>query len=276
MATFYSGEIGFLSNRRRQAMIGRSFPLFSPRVGGAVLPYLFLLSTTQMSGIIPSGDAMHTRLTTIQQNVLEMIRDRHLRGEPPPTYREVCSFFGWASTATARDHLRALTRKGYIRHETKRAHRNLRLGEELPSIARIPVIGRVVAGHPVLSEESREGWLEVSAELARQGTFFAMRVSGDSMRDAGISTGDYAIARQQQTAEDGAIVVATIEGETTIKRLKLQRGCVELVPENREYAPIPVRTESAAIQGIVVAIYRRIEGGFTHKRFKQGISCGGV
>jgi repressor LexA len=196
-------------------------------------------------------------LTTIQLRVLEVLRRRADQGDPAPTYRELCAEFGWASTGTARDHLRALVRKGYV--ELTGRHRQLRLREERPSVTCVPLVGRVVAGVPVVSEENIEKRIPVPAAWTRRGAFFALHVTGDSMRDAGIFEGDQVVVRQRSVAADGDIVVATIEGETTIKRLLLRGSGMTLVPENPQYRPIEVRAEGATIQGVVVGLMRKYE-----------------
>jgi len=194
-------------------------------------------------------------LTTIQHRVLEALRRRADQGDPAPTYRELCAEFGWASTGTARDHLRALVRKGFV--ELTGGHRQLRLREERPSVTRVPLLGRVVAGAPVVSEENMEKLIPVPAAWTRRGTFFALHVTGDSMRNAGILEGDQIVVRQRSLAADGDIVVATIEGETTIKRLRLGGNGMTLVPENPHYRSIEVRAEEAIIQGVVVGLMRK-------------------
>jgi repressor LexA len=193
-------------------------------------------------------------LTRIQATVLDTLRKRADVGKPPPTYRELCAEFGWRSTATARDHLRALVRKGFIK--TTGRHRNIRLRDERPPIAFVPLLGRVVAGIPVISEEDAEGHVAVPATWAGRDALFALRVSGDSMRDAGILEGDHVIVRKTSTGNDGDIVVATFEGETTLKRLRLRRNRVSLVAENPVYPPIEVRSEDPVIQGVVVGLMR--------------------
>jgi repressor LexA len=193
-------------------------------------------------------------LTAIQRQVLEVLRRHADLGEPAPTYRELCAEFGWASTGTVRDHLRALVRKGYLRLTGR--HRQLQLREERPSVARVPLVGRVVAGIPVISDENIEQRIPVPASWTRKGTFFALRVAGDSMKGAGIFEGDHVIVRQQSVAADGDVVVATIEGETTIKRLRLRGSRVILAPENSRYPQIEVRAEEAIVQGLVVALTR--------------------
>ncbi len=199
---------------------------------------------------------MVSALTPIQANVLAAIQRRLDGGEPSPTYRDLCAEFGWASTGTARDHLRALERKGFVELSGGRGHRQIRLGEEAPPASRVPLLGRVVAGVPISAEEHVEARIPVPGEWIDRHAHFALLVSGDSMNDAGILEEDCVIVRRQATAEDGEIVVATLDGETTLKRLRRRGKRVTLVAENRRYPPIEVQTESATIHGVVVGLLR--------------------
>jgi len=207
---------------------------------------------------------MQEKLTAIQARVLQAVRRRVDHGEPVPTYRELCSEFGWGSTGTARDHLCALERKGYV--ELAGGHRQLRLREEHPPVARVPLVGRVVAGVPVTAEENVEHRVPVPAEWTGRGTCFALRVAGDSMRDAGILDGDQVVVRQQSTAHDGDIVVATLDGETTLKRLRVRGQRRTLVAENPRFRPIDIRTESAIVQGVVVGLLRAYDAHTVARR----------
>ncbi len=212
----------------------------------------FRLTTTQMSGkLLP----MLEPLTKPQAQVLDAVRALLDRGEPGPTYRELCAEFGWASTGTARDHLRVLARKGYIDLPGGRA-RHVRIREARAGVAHLPLVGQVVAGAPVVAEESIERMVPVPAEWADHGVHFALRVSGDSMRDAGIIEGDVVVVRKQETASDGEIVVATVDGETTLKRFRRRGDRVVLEAENPRYRSIKIRQDSAVIQGIVVGLLR--------------------
>jgi repressor LexA len=218
-------------------------------------------------------------LTRIQGTVLEAVRRRADQGEPAPTYRELCAEFGWTSTGTVRDHLRALVRKGYL--ELTGRHRQLRLREERPSVVRVPLVGRVVAGVPVISDENIEQRIAVPAAWTRKGTFFAVRVVGDSMCDAGILEGDQVVVRQRSVAADGDFVIATLEGETTVKRLRINGHRMVLVAENPQYRSIEVRAEESLIQGVVVGLMRAYSERSAAKhrlrqRFARGISSGGA
>lgn len=195
-------------------------------------------------------------LTQVQADVLGAIRRRLDHGEPPPTYRDLCAEFGWGSTGTVRDHLRALVRKGYLKLSGGRAHRQIRLLDESPAASRVPLVGRVVAGVPMAAEENVESRIPVPEEWIGRGAHFALRVHGDSMMNAGILDGDCVVVRQQSTAEDGDIVVATLDGETTLKRLRIRGRRVSLAAENPRYRPIEVQSESAVVQGVVVGLMR--------------------
>lgn len=194
-------------------------------------------------------------LTSIQAKVLDAIRRRIEHGESAPTYRDLCEEFGWASTGTARDHLKALARKGVLELSQGLA-RQLRVKEHSPGATRVPLIGRIVAGTPLVAEENIESRIAVPADWVKKGTHFCLRVSGESMKDAGIFEGDLVLVRKQKTAKEGEIVVATVEGETTLKRLHQQKGRSFLLPENAKFKPIEIRSESAQIQGVVVGLLR--------------------
>lgn len=211
---------------------------------------------------------MQKPLTGKQAAVLDFLRRRADNGDPPPTNREICAEFGWNSTRSARDHLRALARKGYVEVSGGRGHRSIRILEQPVAVARVPLVGRVVAGVPVEAVENVEGRLPVPAEWTAEGTCFAVRVNGDSMKDAGILEDDVVVVRKQATADDGDIVVVTLDGETTLKRLRQRRGRAVLVAENRRYRSIRVGTDSAGIQGVVVGLMRTFRpagGSYDHR-----------
>lgn len=196
-------------------------------------------------------------LTSIQRQVLATIRARVDRGDPAPTYRDLCAEFGWASTGTARDHLQALAKKGVLRLAGGRA-RLVRLQEEVEPVARVPLVGRIAAGLPVVAEEEIEGHLPVPLDWIRGGEHFALRVEGDSMRDAGILQGDLVIVRRQSSAEEGEVVAATVDGETTLKTFRLREGRPTLFPANPAYVPIDISEADTIIHGAVVGVMRQL------------------
>jgi repressor LexA len=209
-----------------------------------------------MSGNLGIRMSEPSNLTAIQVRVLQALRRRAEHNEPPPTYRELCFEFHWASTGTVRDHLKALSRKGHVELGGGRA-RLTRLTEETRSVTTVPIVGHIAAGVPVTAEENLQGRIGVPSEWVRAGVHFAVRVVGESMVGAGISEGDVVLVRKQETGEEGEVVVATLDGETTLKRLRKGGGRVRLVAENPRFKTVDVRTESAVIQGVVVGLLRR-------------------
>jgi repressor LexA len=199
---------------------------------------------------------MDRPLTPAQSEVLAAIRRRLDRGEPAPTYRDLCAEFGWASTGTARDHLRALERKGHVELPGGRGHRQIRLKDAPPPSGSVPLVGRVSAGLPVLAEQNLEGRIAVPGEWLDRGSHFALQVCGESMVGAGILDGDHVIVRQEAAAEDGDIVAATVEGETTLKRLRRRGSRYALIAENPRYPAIDIRTDGVTIHGVVVGLMR--------------------
>ena len=125
----------------------------------------------------------------------------------------------------------------------------------------------------MISEENIEQRIPVPAAWTRRGIFFALNVAGDSMRGAGILDGDQVVVRQRSVAADGDVVVATINGETTVKRLRLRGSRVMLVPENSEYPSIEIQAEEAIIQGVVVGLTREYgERGSAGRRSSRRIA----
>jgi repressor LexA len=176
-----------------------------------------------------------------------------------PSIPEIGARFKIASTNGVSDHLKALERKGYIRRVGRRAFEVLTpLGKSLFAATRqVPILGRVPAGKPLITEESVEGLMAVPAEMAR-GESFILQVKGDSMTGAGILEGDYAIVRSQQTAENGEIVCALINGEATLKRFHKSGNVVTLKAENKNYAPMTISRGEFRILGKMVGLIRKI------------------
>jgi repressor LexA len=143
---------------------------------------------------------------------------------------------------------------GYLELPGKRGGR-VRMRTSVSSTT-VPILGRVVAGIPITAEENVEGFLPIPTSWSGGGEYFALRVFGDSMINAGILEDDHVIIRKQEIANDGDIVAVTVEGETTLKRLKQQDGRTLLVPENSDYQPIDITTASAIVHGVVIGLLR--------------------
>ena len=200
-----------------------------------------------------TADLTH-RQRQIYDFLLKSIREKGYA----PSIPEIGARFKIASTNGVSDHLKAIEKKGYIRRVGKRAIEVLTpLGKSLFAASRqVPILGRVPAGKPVITEESVEGLLALPAEMAR-GEVFVVKVKGDSMVDAGILDGDYAIVRSQESAENGEMVCALINGEATLKRFYKKGDAVTLKAENENYAPMTISRGEFRIAGKVVGLIRK-------------------
>ncbi len=205
-------------------------------------------------------------LSPRQSDVLDFIASTIEQRGIPPTYREIGDALGIRSTNGVADHVKALIRKGYLRKVTGApggVARGLQLTEQSRSKERgavtpVPIVGTVAAGSPILAEENYDRTLHFdSSMLPGGGVIFGLRVRGDSMIEEGIQDGDFVLVKQQATARDGDIVVALIDGDATVKFFFRERGRIRLQPAHPTMAPIFVdTTNDAAIQGIVVGVYR--------------------
>jgi repressor LexA len=199
-------------------------------------------------------------LTDKQRSVLEFLREFARSRSFAPTAREVADRFGIAEK-NAFYYMELLDRKGYIRRHRKSPRRIEFLGEAaLPSPLRVPVLGRVPAGSPREAIELAGEELFFDPSLAGEGEIFSLRVKGDSMEGAHICEGDYVLVRAQETAEDGEIVVAVVDGEATVKRIRRSSGGIRLEPANPAYAPVDVPNGSPSfrIAGKVVGVFRKL------------------
>src|SRR5262249_43083918 len=159
-------------------------------------------------------------LTPRQEQLLRIIEDTLAARGYAPTLQELASALKIASVQGVKDHLTALERKGYIRRPAGK-RRAIEVVQHVgPQEGTIPILGRVAAGQPVLATENQEGTLRFDQSLLGGGSYFALRVQGDSMLDAGIREGDYVIVRQQEAANSGEIVIALLGEEVTVKRLR--------------------------------------------------------
>ena len=207
---------------------------------------------------------MKRELTARQKKILEFIRDRIQTNGYPPTFREIGEEFGIRSTNGVRGALVALEKKGYLKRHSKLS-RGIELTEAvmkrfLPGVKEVPIVGKIAAGQPILAEENLEGTISLDSEYIKADNIFALRVKGDSMRDAGILDGDFVFARQQSTAEKGDIVVAIIGDEATVKKYYPEKGRIRLQPANESYGPIIIEknTPGFRIAGKVIGLMRRI------------------
>ena len=199
-----------------------------------------------------------------QQRILEVIEDAVKAQGYPPTVREIGAAVGLCSPASVQGHLAALEEMGYIRRGSakRRALEIVRpSGRDVTQkavwrSAGVPLVGRVAAGVPLLAEDNIEDSLDIPRFLGEDGQCFALRVTGTSMVNAGILDGDIVVVRQQETADDGDIVVALLEDEATLKRFFREADRVRLQPEND--AMQPILTRDPRIVGKVTGVLRRL------------------
>lgn len=194
------------------------------------------------------------RQKAIYDFLLKTIREKGFA----PSMHEIGRQFKIASTNGVSDHLKALEKKGYIRRVGKRAIEiaNPLSRSALVATRQVPVLGRIAAGKPLLSEENIQGVITIPDDIG-SGERFALQVKGDSMIGAGIMDGDRVIVKQQSTAENGEIVCALIDGEATLKRFFKKDGTVTLKAENEKYPPITVAKGEFRIVGRVVGLLRK-------------------
>jgi repressor LexA len=190
------------------------------------------------------------KLTPRQREILDFIRNSIEVLGAPPTRNEICNAFGFASPNAAEDHIKALARIGVINLEPGSA-RGIRLVEQLG----LPLLGSVAAGSPILAVENQLGKVQVAPGLFQPRADYLLQVRGNSMMNAGILDGDLLAVHKTNEARSGQIVVARIDDDVTVKRLKRSRGRIELIAENPDYAPIVVEGE-LTIEGLAVGLIR--------------------
>lgn len=221
-----------------------------------------------------------TGLTARQQKILVFLRDEIGKRGYPPSMREIGAATGLASTSSVAHQLRVLEKLGYVKRDPNRpraleiflpqvlkARQTLGpaeesdvdetgIGDAAPPATYVPVVGRIAAGGPILAEERVEDVFPLPQSLVGDGTLFLLEVSGDSMIDAAICSGDYVVVRQQPVAENGEIVAALLDGEATVKTFQRKDGKIWLLPHNEDYSPID--GTHATILGKVTAVLRRL------------------
>jgi len=185
-------------------------------------------------------------LTKRQNDILMFIRSFLEDHKFPPTFREISEFFK-ISVRGSYDHIKALEKKGVLRCDPNRSRAIEIISHDddqpndLPEslVTPVPLLGTVVAGTPIMSEENLEGYIHVPRSMLHAGSnYFALKIKGESMINAGIHDGDLAVIRQQLVAENGDIVVAMVDEAVTLKRYYKQANRIQLKAENPAFAPI--------------------------------------
>lgn len=218
---------------------------------------------------LPDGPPDEAGLTPRQRAVLEVIRETVNERGYPPSVREIGDAVGLASPSSVSHQLATLEKMGLLKKDPNRprtlvvanpdveAHVDLTdSGDDRPTPAYVPVVGRIAAGGPILAEQAVESVFPLPRDLVGEGELFMLKVVGESMIDAAICDGDYVVVRRQPNADNGDIVAALLDDEATVKTFKRKDGKVWLMPHNPAYEPID--GDHAQILGKVVTVLRRV------------------
>jgi repressor LexA len=197
-------------------------------------------------------------LTDRQKGILEFIQSEQREKGVTPSTREIQHHFGYASQTSVMQYLGALERKGFLNRHARKA-RALITPVQKVRIADVPIYGQIPAGMATLTEENIEGHVSLdtsSVNASKNGRTFALRVQGDSMIDAHILDGDIVILEDRKDVQNGDIVAALIDGETTLKRYVMEHGRPYLKAENPLY-PNLVPARELRIQGVMISLVRK-------------------
>lgn len=210
-------------------------------------------------------------LTKRQSTLLRFIEGHVDEYGYPPSIREMADHMGISSTNGVNDHLKALERKGcLLRHGGLKSRAISLVGRKTSKmvadttsqVSIVPLVGRVAAGAPVLSEENVDDYFHLDRSLTGDHEdLFALRVAGESMIERGILDGDFVLVKPQKTADSGQVVVALVDGEATVKTFKLRSKSVVLEPANPNMQPIEIPKHDrrgVAIVGIVKGVFRKL------------------
>ncbi len=198
------------------------------------------------------------KITPKQQEILDFIKEEILHRGYPPAVRDICEAVHLKSTSSVHSHLETLEKNGYIRRDPTKPRAIEILDEDFNfnrrEMVQIPIVGNVAAGTPILAVENIEDYFPMPAEMLPNKEVFILHVKGDSMVNSGILDGDDVIVEQQNTADNGDIVVALIDDSATVKRFYKEDGYYRLQPENDTMQPIIV--SQVEILGKVIGLLR--------------------
>ena len=197
-------------------------------------------------------------LNAQEQRVLEYIKKQITETGYPPSVREICAALGFKSTSSAHQYIWRLAEKGYIDKGDLKTRAIRVVGTE--STISVPIVGKVAAGEPILATENIEDYMSIGESFFSKDSLkndnFILKVQGESMIEAGINDGDYIIVSKQDTARNGQIVVAMIDGEATVKTFYKEKDYIRLQPANSTMEPIIVK--DCQIIGKVIGLFRKI------------------
>lgn len=194
-----------------------------------------------------------------QQRILDYIEKYIEVNGYSPSVREIGQAVDLKSTSTVHGHLNRLEKKGLLRREAMKPRTIDVTRNDRPQMERIPLLGKVAAGTPILAEENADGFVTLPDDVVGRGEHFVLEIRGESMISAGIMNGDFVVIKRQQTAQNGDIIIAMLDGEATCKRYFKEPDRFRLQPENPRMRPI--YTKKVDIVGRVVAVYRTYAEG---------------
>lgn len=198
------------------------------------------------------------KITAKQREILEYIKNEIVNKGYPPAVREICDAVHLKSTSSVHAHLESLEKNGYIRRDPTKP-RAIEIIDENFSLTKrevvnVPIIGSVAAGQPILAVENIEAYFPIPSEMMPNKETFMLKVKGESMINAGIFDGDRILVQQQQTADNGDIVVALVDDSATVKTFYKEAGYIRLQPENDALEPIIL--DDCMILGKVFGVFR--------------------
>lgn len=199
------------------------------------------------------------KITKKQTEILDYLKKQIINKGYPPSVREICDAVGLRSTSSVHAHLETLEKNGYIRRDPTKPRAIEIVDDNFNTIRKdivsIPVIGQVAAGTPILAVENIEGYFPIPSEYLPAGKeTFVLNVKGDSMINVGILNGDKLVVQQENTANNGEIIVALLEDSATVKTFYRENGHIRLQPENDTMEPIIV--DDVKILGKVISLFR--------------------
>ena len=201
---------------------------------------------------------MGTTLNVQEKRVFDYLKEQIREKGYPPSIREICAALNFKSTSSVHQYIARLAEKGYIDKGDLKTRAIKIVGDE-PTIS-IPIVGKVAAGEPILAQENIEDYFSIGESFFSQSDLknetFVLKVQGESMINAGINNGDYIIVSKENTARNGQIVVAMIDGNATVKTFYKEKDYVRLQPDNDTMEPIIVK--DVQIVGKVVGLFRKI------------------
>ena len=198
------------------------------------------------------------KITKKQSEILEYIKEQILERGFPPAVREICEAVNLKSTSSVHSHLETLEKNGYIRRDPTKP-RAIEILDENFNLSRremvqVPIVGRVAAGEPILAEQNITDYFPIPVEFMPNKNTYMLKVSGESMINAGILDGDFVLVQKECTAINGDMVVAMIDDGATVKRFYKEEGIYRLQPENDYMDPIIV--DHVEILGKVIGVFR--------------------